>query len=570
MNGAPQILTLNLKTDSIEKLVEVDFDIYNGSLGSLIETNSASCRCLSNHDFPSNLHEFDIIIVDLNNVSSVKYILDENIDKKNKTGKDNYFVCKPPKNIFDPRPFVSSLLLEEIQDIAKRESLIIVFQSSKEELDYEIVDSGTGRSGYFKSCMYDFLPASPYINKDKIGKETVVSTKNPYLKDFLDKYNSEFNYKVTFEIPTIWDNSLGESVYNDDYMSFITNRNDEIVSLGYKIDKAFVFIFPQMNDYSSFLVDFLQNIAPNFTPNLFQFSTKNLWLEEKEFNLPNYQGLLKEKVILKQNWEKENVIIDNKIKQNHLLYKFLHDLLVCTDNELVSAIITYLDWLQFENVKNVDDEKNGEGVKEEDIQIENEKGLLVIEVKGIGGTSKDSDCNQVYKIKNRRAKQRNKFDVYALYIVNNQRYIPANKRTFPPFSQHQIQDAESDERGLVTTYQLFNLYFDIENGLITKEEARNSFYDYGFIEFKPSNLEFICIISEVFKKGKVSILILNRTITIKKDDLIYVEKNGKFRCAKIEEIQINDTQVSEATEGEISIKTDIEIKSNSKVFIKKQ
>ena len=119
--------------------------------------------------------------------------------------------------------------------------------------------------------------------------------------------------------------------------------------------------------------------------------------------------------------------------------------------------------------------------------METEDGLLVIEIKGIGGTSTDGQCSQIEKIKNRRMQERRNFDVFGLYIVNHQRYQPPLLRENPPFKREQIQDAENDKRGLLTTWQLFNLYFSIKNGCISKEEARKALLKYGLIEFSPQN-----------------------------------------------------------------------------------
>ena len=52
-----------------------------------------------------------------------------------------------------------------------------------------------------------------------------------------------------------------------------------------------------------------------------------------------------------------------------------------------------MGWV-FNNVKLMDIETVR---KEEDLQIDTESALLAIEVKGIGGTSTDSDCNQITK-----------------------------------------------------------------------------------------------------------------------------------------------------------------------------
>ena len=204
---------------------------------------------------------------------------------------------------------------------------------------------------------------------------------------------------------------------------------------------------------------------------------------------------------------------------------------------------------------------------EEDIQIENSNSLLVIEVKGIGGTSKDSECSQISKIKYRRAKERGKFDVFGLYIVNHQRHLPPLNRKLPPFTPDQISDAENDERGLITTYQLFNLYSDISNGIITKEEARKSLYQYGHINFKPSNLKFIDTVQETFLKGSVSILNI-KDIELVIGTELFIEYKGKFKTTKIIGLKLDEKSIDKVSNGEVGIKTDKKINKKSKIWIK--
>jgi hypothetical protein len=205
------------------------------------------------------------------------------------------------------------------------------------------------------------------------------------------------------------------------------------------------------------------------------------------------------------------------------------------------------------------------GILEEDIQVDLSNGVLIIECKGIGGTSTDADCNQISKIKYRRAKQRGRFDVYALYIVNHQRYSPPLKRRNPPFSESQIEDAQNDERGLLTTWQLFNLYSEIITGIITKEEARMCILNYGLVEFRPQNIVFIYEPTELYNDGQVCIVILN-DIMLKINEELLIEKNGSFENVLIVDIQINNKPVLFATTGEIGLKVNSKIKKNSKIW----
>jgi hypothetical protein len=192
---------------------------------------------------------------------------------------------------------------------------------------------------------------------------------------------------------------------------------------------------------------------------------------------------------------------------------------------------------------------------------------LVIEIKTIGGTSTDKDCSQVSRIRYRRAEQRNKFDVFGLYVANHQRYLPPNSRTNPPFSDNQIKDVLLDKRGLLTTYDLYKAYFLIENDVISKSEVRDSLFEYGHVELKPKGLNSLGIPQEYYSSNTVAMINLDN-INLKKGMDLYIKKNGNWNKVKILSIRINDIDVEEIKTGEVGIKLSEPIKKNSEVFVK--
>jgi hypothetical protein len=187
-----------------------------------------------------------------------------------------------------------------------------------------------------------------------------------------------------------------------------------------------------MEDQAAFLLELFQMYLPAIVPGLFPFSTRFAWLDDEEYQLPGKAQLLTEKRSLEQEYIEKKAAKECEIEVNRQKYQFLHDLLVKTDNELVKAVELYFHWLGFDDVVNCDEVYPER--KEEDLQVPREKGLLVMEVKGLGGTSTDGDCSQISKIKHRREKERGSFDVSALYIVNHQRYLPPENRSNPPFT----------------------------------------------------------------------------------------------------------------------------------------
>ena len=140
-------------------------------------------------------------------------------------------------------------------------------------------------------------------------------------------------------------------------------------------------------------------------------------------------------------------------------------------------------------------------------------------------------------------------------------------RQNPPFSPQQIEDAESDERGLLTTFQLFNLYFDIENDIISKEEARESLYNYGLVQFRPSNLVFVGEVEKIYQNGSIVSTTIN-DVSIKVGQQLYIEKDNRFQLVNITEIQKDKETLETVSDGKVGIKIDIKAKEGAKIWIK--
>jgi hypothetical protein len=354
------------------------------------------------------------------------------------------------------------------------------------------------------------------------------------------------------------------SVKDEKFIPLILNSDEQIVSYAEIEEKSILFVFPQLEIKSDFLIDLFQSKLPAIFPDLFPYSTAFAWLNEEVYRVPNETALLLEKERLATEYKANIQAIDEQILENYEKYHFLHDLLTQTGHQLVKAVENYFHWLGFEEVVNLDEV--GEGLKEEDLQVITEQGLLVIEVKGIGGTSTDSDCAQINKIKYRRTKERGTFDVFALYIVNHMRYLPPLNRRNPPFSEQQIEDAKNEERGLLTTFELFKLYFFIDAGYITKEDARKALFDYRLVTFKPSNSISIGCPTEIFHNNKVGIFII-KNISIRLGGEVLIFADGNYVKAQIIGIQVNDVDVDEVSDGEVGLKFSTEITKKSEIWV---
>lgn len=135
----PQICFIDIEENIKENLEKKGFNIKSGTLGRAIEVPNEnnyglkSHKCLANFFFPPNLHEYDIIVLDLEYKEAIPY------DEKHCTKKyiqgfsDTYFYSEYPETLFDPRPFGSFVLGSEILKNDSHPVILIVFASAREK-----------------------------------------------------------------------------------------------------------------------------------------------------------------------------------------------------------------------------------------------------------------------------------------------------------------------------------------------------------------------------------------------------------------------------------------------------
>lgn len=552
-----------------EELVKNSFNVKSGTLGTIIDVpNSKKYQfheCLINYNIPQNLHEYNIIILNLKKNDIIPYKPEENRKKTIEGNSTSYLASSYPEKCFNPRQFGSYFLGMELSDVL-RYKIIIVFADKQKITTYNhmnLTNSGWDSNGRTsKYSNYQFCSQMPK-SKNKFGKEMYVDKKSGIFFDLLNRHIHDSTYEIVFNHPTTVDSSR-KSILDPNFIPLIKNSDNEIVSfIKFSENELFMFL-PQINNKSSILLELLTHQFPSMYPEIFPFNTEFKWLEDKTYSLPNEFELYRKKEQIISKINDEIAQIDDEIDVNHREYEFLHNLITNTGSDLEKTVELFFKYLGFKDVKNMDE--TNPAVREEDLQVVIDEGLLVIEVKGIGGPSTDSDCSQIQKIRNRRSKERNKFDVYGLYIVNHQRYQPPLSRTNPPFNEQQIQDAISDERGLLTTWQLFNLYFSIEKGIITKEDARKALINFGLIEFTPSNSVPLGKAKEIHYDGKV--IILDISTKIKLNQELIIQKDNRYYITKILELKKNDVIIEEAESGEIGMKIDFTVDKLDELFLK--
>ncbi|MDQ4428480.1 hypothetical protein PKO51_03710 [Yokenella regensburgei] len=536
-NEKPLVYLLNTPLDVEEKLQDNKFNAHhywlNGS--EEINTNFSSIDIDYANDFPGDLHEAEIVVIDTlptnhhieaNSPVSVHYRYTPS--SVNYLPLDMYFVIR---NIFQNH----------------RKQIIVVFCESLDNESYQLkyneetnvpIDTNT----------YPF--SQPLNLAHRVGKRILLAKgdKEKEIKNCLSKYIANSSYKLVFTHLWGYDTPL------------LTNEAGEIVAMMRFVDNKSIIFLPSIDDKKGFLLELFDKVLPEHP------DFKILFPENGSFSWmsnPSYISI-----------EERNKIIDveNELKRHEetiaLLkqeYESIHNkdeniklrnILKETGDELVYSVKWFLEYIGFTDIVNPDEkikqEDTTQKLFEEDLNFEYDGLHFLMEVKGIGGTSKDSECSQVSKIELRRRGEdkgktvQRKFK--SVYVVNHQRYREPKERQAIPFTPEQIENAQMTYRAMTYTYELFNVYHMIENGILKKEAVREAFKQDGVINFRESLISLTY--NNCFKRFSVYSFTLDGTYTITRaDKLAILDNQYHWHLLDIVNLQVNTVDVDQASEG---------------------
>ena len=325
------------------------------------------------------------------------------------------------------------------------------------------------------------------------------------------------------------------------------------------------FVLPQVEDKAGVLKDLFENVLFRFFSDYFPDIEARSWIHSVAYQLPEelkIQQCIQNK---REEYEREIAMMEDEARTISDKNHHLKQLLTESGRPLVEAVKSFLEWLGFENVIDKDDTLREGELKEEDLCFEYEGTHIYMEVKGINGTSTDAECSQVDKIVNRRMRELKTTDVHGVYVVNHQRNMEPLKRQMPPFNENQIKDAENQSRTLLYTTELFALHSDIENGYITKEQARKDLLHVGLAQFHTC-LESLGTPYTYYKEDTVICIDLHNTQISVGDTLYYKDSLQRLVGLNVEGLQQNKQSVDTVSNGKTGIKVDKKVPRNREIF----
>lgn len=204
----PKICAIDLQREVVEALRAKGLHCYSGTLGSQVKVPNFGIHdehsCLLNHDFPPNLHEYDIVIVDLRNQEPIEYVESEHTYPFFSGSEQIVLLSSYPETVFDPRPLSSSILRHQLQDFFSGKTLIIIFCSAEKVSEYHpmrVTRSGSYEDKSFQHSLYEFIPYLP-SRRNKIGENVSISNIKEDTKRFFQKHSKNFTYEIVFDHPT--------------------------------------------------------------------------------------------------------------------------------------------------------------------------------------------------------------------------------------------------------------------------------------------------------------------------------------------------------------------------------
>ena len=563
------ICCFDLDKDSIDYFKSLGLNVYEGSLGSVFtidwdKVKSYRAFIKPDLDIPDNLHEYHVFIADIGNNNKKAYIPSEHVIKRIEDSDPSYLSCEKPITVVDMRPFGSYYLESKLKSASIAKRIEVVFVGPYNEVKYT-ADHLTYHSPHQYGTHSNYEGWRILQGVEKYGERICLEDYN-ISRTLFEGAQGKIRYYQTFNFPTMWEDN--KRVPDSHYMSLLRNEDGECISYLYFSDnESLEFVFPMVECKAILLKRLFENILFIHSSDFFPDIEASRWIHQHEYKLPDEKQIEVEIAAKREEYEKEIAALEQKSEEFSQKYAFLKELLTSTGDQLVKAVKAYLEWLGFENVTEKDETVEEGQPKEEDLDLNYNNQLILLEVKGINGTSTDSECSQIDKVVYRRIKQSGKTNVHGVYIVNNQKNVEPLKRKMPPFNVTQVSDAINQDRTMIYTAQLFSLYSDIENGFITKEEARKCFLTPGLVNFHRS----LYSLGEPYKyfQGNTVICVelAGKKISVG-DTIFYKDKLQRQVGMKVETIEQNNHPVKFAEVGKTAIKVGQKVPHGVEIFTK--
>jgi len=551
----PKILLIDLPSELTNKLKSAGFNVSAGTFGTpyKVEVSDNYQTVIPNPNLP-NFSEQEIIIIDL----TAPPILNSPAGKKiTSEGEDDWW-AKCSLGFIDPRPYVMSWVKDSFDRILNNGGAFVIFAQphlyqniclARKQFDQFKIEKNIE----FKNWSFLSILSNHLETKEDYGFEIFLQDQRLkefyFIKEALK--NTQFTATIKFDYG-----------YEKYFITILKNKyGDNIGGIFFQEEsKGRIVILPQITKKSEVVVSLINEFLPTLSPHLFPDFKMFKWVENNEYELDTILNYKTEKMKVNQRAKKELEEIDKKILKERERFGFLHEIITKSGDELVVSVKKCLEFIGFKKVINIDekiDNQEGSTSKQEDLQILDKSPILLLEIKGLSGRPRESDTMQVYKYISRRMKESGRTDVRGISIINHQRNIPPLERdNRNVFTKQQIDDANSNDITLLTTWDLFLLTRGMIKWKWNPKVLKDLLYRKGIFSKIPTNYKPVGKVVKYWKKLNVIEVKIDDN-KIQKGQLVgYVTAKGYFEEYALS-LQVENKNVIDAIPGQIvGIKTE--------------
>ncbi|MDR7865386.1 MAG: hypothetical protein RIN56_01145 [Sporomusaceae bacterium] len=557
-------MAIDLDKDAITKLKEDGFNLYKGTYGYRYETEkNATVECFPNHKLQL-LHEMEIAIVDLSTHSTGPQTIHVG---KSQQAEREALISPYGQNYFDPTFLAAKSHQDSLQSVLDSGGVVIVFASPKREEKYYTAtyeNDSRERESSFEICNYEFINENIYINECLFGKEVYPDEKadrNREMASSISAGCNDISYECTFYL-------------GDQDISLFKNKAGKTVGFlrvkDVKGKLCLMFVLPQFSDKYRVLKNLFTNVIPDLNPDLFPDFAKNNWMNDDEYLFPEEKALLSEKALVEMEYKDKLAGYEKQVGDVRRKYAFLSNILSVEgfDDYLVDNVETTLNYIGYENVVNMDTDKERKGNKREDLQIREKDRLSIIEVKGLKSIPSENDCREVQKYVTRALRSEDRPPiVHGIFIANHKRILPPLERDNPAFTQPQIEDALGERYTLVSTWELFQATRLLQEGILSFNDIDLALHTPGLFRAIPPSATSIGKIEALYQDTVACVILAAEHIN-KGDELIIKSGNEYFKQT-VNEMRVDDKPVKTAQRGDkVSIKMNQPIRKSAQIYLK--
>jgi hypothetical protein len=535
----PNVLLIDIDKTVSERLKKEGFNVHSGTFGSPYKVTKSSDYqpVIAEPNLP-NRKEQEIIIIDL----AMSQLLPTAKGQKHRPDEEKDWWAKCDRGFTDPRTRTMYGARSDFDRILNHGGMFIIFADEKDQQDLVFARSHEGRGLYDSETInennWSFLSqlSELKVMSDEATELKVAGGSNVLIGSLFKHLKSSF---ATCTVESFYANGKWEVL--------ALNKYGSGVSIAWKDEesKGSIVILPQLVDKAGYLSALFKSVLPEISPHLFPDSNIGKWVQGLDYELPTIIELKAEQKALEERARADIQALENRLEAERAANGWIHELLTGTDTRLVEAVKKALATLKFDKIIDVDEQRDLEAKsRREDLQIDEKRPTLIVDVKGIGGFPADEDALQADKHAAMRMREWKRTDVSGLSIINHQRHLPPLERdNLMPFRQELIDAAQERTLGLMTAWDLYRLVRNYQRHSWMVENIKPLFYKTGRIEIIPEHYIYLGTIAKAWT-DKFGVVIEASELNV--GDRVAIEFPIEFEEINVGSIQIKERSVNKA------------------------